>query len=51
MTAGGKSYAVGLFDENVGTAAERLFHSKKKNCLEKTAEHFTKVKKMDQHSC
>ena len=46
MTAGGRSYAVGLFDEDIGTA-ERLFDSIK-NCLEKTAAHLTKVKKMDQ---
>ena len=46
VTAGGKSYATGLFDEDIGTA-ERLFDSIK-NCLEKTAEHLTKVKKTDQ---
>ena len=43
VTAGGKSYAVRLFDEDVGTA-ERLVDSIK-NSLEKTAEHRTKVKK------
>ena len=46
VTAGGRSYAVGLFDEDIGTA-ERLFDSIK-NCLEKTAVHLTKVKKTDQ---
>ena len=37
---------MGLFDEDVGTA-EGLFDSIK-NCLEKTAEHLTKVKKTNQ---
>ena len=46
VTAGGRSYAVGLFDEDIGTA-ERLFDLIKK-CLEKTAEHLTEVKKTEQ---
>ena len=46
MTAGGRSYVVELFDEDIGTA-ERLFDSIK-NCLENTAVHLTKVKKMNQ---
>ena len=48
MTAGGRSFTVGLFDEDVGTV-ERSFDSIK-NCSEKTAEHLTKVKKTDQLS-
>ena len=43
MTAGGKSYATGLFDEDICTA-ERLFDLIK-NCFEKPAEHLTKAKK------
>ena len=39
--AGGRSYVVGLFGEDIG-AAERLLDSIK-NCLKKTAEHLTKV--------
>ena len=46
VTAGGRSYAVGLFDKDIGTA-ERQFDSVK-NYLEKTAVHLTKVKKTDQ---
>ena len=42
VTAGGRSYAVGLFDEDCGTA-ERLFHSMKE-CLENTAETLNKIK-------
>ena len=36
-----------FWDKDIDTA-ERLFDSIK-NCFEKTAEHLTKVKKMDQH--
>ena len=46
VAAGGRSYAVGLFDEDIATA-ERLFDSIK-NCLENTAVHLLKVKKTDQ---
>ena len=46
VTAGGRFYAVGLFDEDIGTA-ERPFDSIK-HCFEKTAVHLIKVKKTDQ---
>ena len=46
VTSSEKSYAMRLFDEDIATG-ERLFDSIK-NCLEKTAEHLTKVKKTDQ---
>ena len=46
VTRSEKSYAMGLFDEDIGTG-ERLFDSIK-NCLEKTGENLTKVKKTDQ---
>ena len=45
-TADGKPYAVGPFDKDICTA-ERLLDLIK-NCLEKTAEHLVKIKKVDQ---
>ena len=46
VTAGGRSYAVGLFDEDIGTA-EILFDAIK-NVEEKPGEHLTAVKKTEQ---
>ena len=46
ITAGSKTYAVGLFDEDTGSS-ERLFDSIKE-CLEKTADNLRQITKSDE---